>query len=112
MFLKERNRRQALGLAANFNNNNREDIMATTRIFEVEFYYVQEFDGVGDRSSPIKESKSVTSKNAEEAIGKVRAIMAKSSTYYDEDERRRIKVTNNNFDPINVSLLAEASREH
>ena len=86
--------------------------MATTRIFNVEFYYVQEFDGVGDRSSPIKENRSVTAKNAEDAIGKVRGIMAKSCTFYDEETKKKVKITNGHFDSIGVSLEAEASREY
>jgi hypothetical protein len=84
--------------------------MATTRIFEVVFNYVEEFDGKGEDA--IEGKKSVTAKNAEDAIGKVRAIMAKSSSYFDDESKKRVKVTNNHFDPIGVSLEAEATREY
>jgi hypothetical protein len=84
--------------------------MATTRIFRVEYNFVEEYDGKG--GSTFKESKNVTAKNAGEAIAKVHSINTKSSTYFDEEKKKKVKVTRNHFDPINVTLEAEATREY
>lgn len=77
-----------------------------TRIFNVEYSYVPEYDGKG--SEVLKDNMNVVAKNAEEAIGKVRLEVIKPSSFIDDETKKKVKVTQRNFDPIQVTLEAEA----
>ena len=81
----------------------------TTRIFSVEFYYVQTFDGKRDDGDPIKETRNIVAKDAAQAVGLVGLALAKeSSSFVDEDTKKKVDVGYVDYDPINVTLEAEA----
>ncbi len=76
------------------------------RIFEVTYNFTERYDGEFMRSC--EERKSVIAKNASEAIRKVEKILAKGSSWYDDEEKKRVVVTYTNIDPIRVTLEAQA----
>lgn len=79
-----------------------------TRIFNVQYSYVPEYDGKGNNNETIKDNMNVVAKNAEDAIGKVKLEVIKPSSYIDDETKKRVKVTQRNFDPTGVTLEAEA----
>lgn len=79
-----------------------------TRIFNVQYSYVPEYDGKGNNKDFVKDSMNVVAKNAEDAISKARLAVMKPSSYVDDDTKKRVKVTQRNFDPTRVTLEAEA----
>lgn len=82
--------------------------MKTTRIFNVEYYATELINGKKE-CEPIKENQNIVAKNAAQAAGLVGLIVAKEITEFkDDDTGKMVKATRTGFDPINVTLQAEA----
>ena len=80
-----------------------------TRIFNVEYFSQEVFDGRRN-GEPVKENKSIIAKNAAQAISLVGIVLAKEVCEFEDDEKKgkMIKATRTDFDPIGVALEAEA----
>lgn len=80
-------------------------ISMATRIFNVEYWVSELYDGKS--KSTFKENRNVVAKNAVEAIMKVGKINERPMSFKDEN-KKNVKVTRKDFEPINVVLRAEA----
>ena len=78
-----------------------------TRIFGVAYLITERVDNEIQRHK-IKQEQNVTAKNAAEAIRKVEKIATKPEKWYDNEDKKYRQTTWTGFDPIEVTLEAEA----
>jgi hypothetical protein len=82
--------------------------MKTTRIFNVEYYVTEVFNGKKE-GDPIKENQNIVAKDAGLAVGLVLLQVEKEiNTFRDDETGKMVKATRTDFDPINITLQAEA----
>jgi len=80
--------------------------MPVTRIFKVDYRSIEKYNGKDGQA--LSESKNIKAKDAADAIQKVRKVVDKPSFYIDEETKKKVSVTRHSFEPINVTLEAEA----
>ena len=78
------------------------------RIFNVKYEYAQTFDG-RKNNQILTDNINVVAKDAMDAIGKAnKKIVLPNDSYYDEELKKRVKVTFNIWRALEVEMLAEA----
>lgn len=79
-----------------------------TRIFNVKYEYAQTFDGKKNNQI-LTDNINVVAKDALDAITKAnKKTVLPNDPYYDEELKKRVRVTYNIWRPLEINILAEA----